>query len=111
MDKLIAELEAATAGSRELDEKIAPYAGWKRDPRRSDWIDPDNPSHAVSSVPHYSTSLDAKLPRENIQYVSYNPATGNWGATHVNGKTRVWGLGHTEALARRIAALKARGDG
>lgn len=69
-----------------------------------------------SQVPHYTTSLDAKLPNEQIIEVKDLRATVGWEKGFpewsayclVPGKTVCVGHGHTEALARRIAALKAR---
>ena len=48
---LIAALEAATVGSRELDERIALHVGWA--------VQPDG--QAQAGIPAYSTSLDAAL--------------------------------------------------
>ena len=61
MDTLIAELEAATEGSRELDERVAPFAGWFHGHGRSDWTHPDNPAHAVAYVPKFTTSFATAL--------------------------------------------------
>lgn len=109
MNQLIAELEAAPVGSRELDAKI-----WNA-------IYP----HAAVKVllvdhPLFSTSLDAKLPWENIEEVGLfdivpgEPLGEVWEAWHRYPPTddstvgdRIMGAGHTEALARRVAALKA----
>jgi hypothetical protein len=94
LNNLTARLEAAPEGSRELDLKIR---------------------HAVEpynfSNPHYTTSLDAKLPWENIVAVNYEHVSGNWMAAHLGEKTVTWGIGRTEPLARRIAALRARTAG
>ena len=51
LSALIAALEAAAVGSRELDERIALYVGWA--------VQPDGQTQA--GIPPYSTSLDAAL--------------------------------------------------
>ena len=121
MDDLIARLEQATEGSHELNAAIGALLGWqppKRDdgvrPRWALWLAPDG---NAKQLPWFSESLDAKLPGENIVVV-YAPKYGpperahflSWAATHRNDKhpTFVEGYGRTEALARRVAALKAR---
>lgn len=67
-------------------------------------------------IPHYTTSLDAKLPWENICSVAVHdvvegePLGEIWEAWHIDPETRrrTMGAGQTEALARRAAALKSR---
>ena len=100
-DDLIAQLESATGGSRELDAKVAVFLG----------INPQHGGDGIYGCPHYTTSLDAKLPGESI--VSMHSAMrtdGNnyWIAVQVSEDASANGRGHTEPLARRIAALKAR---
>ena len=51
LSALIAALQDATEGSRELDERIALYVGWA--------VQPDG--QAQAGIPAYSTSLDAAL--------------------------------------------------
>ncbi len=99
MKDLITRLEQVTEGSRDLDVEIVWALGH------------------TNEIPHYTTSLDAKLPGENIRGVSA-PAPGEgwegtwrefWEAWHCNEDGKYFlGKGHTEALARRGAALKAR---
>ena len=95
LSDLIARLEAATEGSRELDSEIADIVGYRH-------------PNGLMLWPRYTTSLDAKLPSENIVSCMWN--SENWSALHDFGDDRplVEGIGKTEALARRIAALKAR---
>ena len=51
LSALLTALEAATEGSRELDERIALYVGWA--------VQPDGRTQA--GIPAYSTILDAAL--------------------------------------------------
>ena len=63
-----------------------------------------------AELPPYTTALDAALPDENIVLALYSPRRGRWAAVHEtpSGKqVLVWAAG--ECLARRRAALKARG--
>ena len=109
---LIEQLEAAEKGSRELDAEIAVVI-WPRlasmapDTERGPghWYDPDvGPTYAEN----YTTSLDAGLPDENIIYMAFNFGACLWEAHQYNeGGFPFVGWAHTEALARRIAALKA----
>lgn len=92
MTDLIARLEAATEGSRELDKAI--------------WLEIGESPMKLILCPHYTTSIDAALPGEDIHRVErvQSPTVTWWKAyqgIHI-------GQGKTEALARRIAALKAR---
>ena len=60
MDTLIAELEAATEGSRELDGKIALSLGWvKHHAGWAHWTTPEGLENR--HVPFFSQSLDAAL--------------------------------------------------
>ena len=107
---LIARLEAATEGSRGLDYRIAEASGWlyRGDEEFKEygcnWFAP-----GISKgwqLPLFSTSLDAKLPGEDICEItrlSLNPL--RWEAWQFG--MEFCGTAHTEALARRIAALKA----
>ena len=98
---LIARLEAAlTEGSRELDGLIAVL------------IRPGfYPSVGIAEkdAPHYTTSLDAAVPGENIvEMYRFGPdlkfrVRHSWG----DGRSAI-GEHKSEAIARRIAALKAR---
>lgn len=106
MKSLIAKLEQASEGNRELDVEVAWAIG-----RPGSQI----PGH-TNEIPHYTTSLDAKLPGENITQVALHdvvegePLGAVWEAWRTDPKTghQTMGAGQTEALARRIASLKAR---
>lgn len=113
---LIAELEAVEEGSRELDADLAEASGntvkWEQHGDGSQtpimwegarWI----------IVPHHSSSLDAKLPGENITHIACQQLEGFWQATHEGPgglEDAHIGLAKTEPLARRLAALKAMAD-
>lgn len=58
-------------------------------------------------VPPFTTSLDAAIPDENIESVQYEEASGKWIAVNKDDGRLYIGVGNTEPLARRIAALKA----
>lgn len=112
-DALLKHLEAATEGSRQLDGYVA-YA-IKPDEALMKEVGGQGISYAnCVDAPHYTTSLDAALTWENIAHVhapDWHGAQppGRWQAAHDCGEGRaVYGYGSTEALARRIAALKAR---
>lgn len=120
--ELVAELDQAKEGTRELDCEIHNSLTGRRCFVSGVFIkDTDGIGHlwdASDLVPHYTTSLDAKLPGETIIRVKMIAiTTGNpwgWEAVHsqdglANNSKYFVGRGHTEALARRIAALKARG--
>lgn len=108
LDTLIARLETAEAGSRELDFEIAIQAkivpdGFTLDDN-GEWRDRDGYVRRTWMCPRFSESLDASIPGEDIvTVVQWNG--GPWTAWTRTGKR---GIGHTEALARRIAALRAR---
>lgn len=123
MTALIARLEAATEGSGELDLAIflELHPGWKKKPwkpraRRQAWFDENDNIQWSASVEPYTTSLDAALPWENIEEVALHdvvegePLGCCWEAWHADPETgkRTMGAGWTEAIARRVAALKAR---
>ena len=122
---LIAELEAAKEGSRGLDAAVAVAAAidlpspmgeataYLKLPHKDDccelgtyWL-VQRSGDSLQSALCYTTSLDAALPGENIRAVNHDHVSGNWMAAHVGEKATTWGIGKTEALARRIAALKA----
>jgi hypothetical protein len=104
-ETLIAELQSATCGSPELDEQIYDAIGrpGDDDPQYYSFLHGDCP-------PSYSTSIDAAIPGEDIVRVEYSHKTEMW--TAVDWKEEeiklTVGEAHTEALARRIAALCAR---
>jgi hypothetical protein len=131
LSDLIAKLEAAAEGSRELDARIhvavvnpavmTDPGGYRGErpvkyelaqdvfaDRGADFSDAAD----LLGAPHYTTSLDAALPGENIVKVARLPHGKEgwmWVALH-NPSTgaSLAGFGFTEALARRGAALKAR---
>lgn len=135
---LIAALEQAEVGSRELDGEIAIAIGWTCNQiGEARWLwtaledieDPDDWTGPMctdageyirgvhGSVPHYSTSLDAALPGENIieiKRISLNNGEGEflghaWVATHADQETDANNTAEarTEVIARRLAKLKA----
>jgi hypothetical protein len=123
---LISRLEAAKEGSREADAEIeisrrrflfgaAAVAGMSIQP--DGWIvggDSPNPIKA----PAYTSSVDAALSHEAEGFweiygpYKYPPAPNRWRAVFWYGPERAHvpyqGWGATEALARRIASLRAR---
>ncbi len=121
MSNLIARLERATESglelfeiSRGLDGELALELGWKRGVGKgwARWTDPNGNTNR--HVPFYTTSLDAKLPWENIiesrrLTVHRILVPDTWWAQHEtqNGSI-LQGYGHTEVLARRIAALREK---
>ena len=93
MKGLLAKLAAAPEGSEEQDIEI--YRAVYAEPAKH------------RRYPRYTTSVDDQLPWENIwQVLRWE---GEWSAWHANPKTfrNTEGRGHTEAIARRVAALKA----
>jgi hypothetical protein len=59
-------------------------------------------------VPHYTGSLDASIANENIVCIQFDESTKKWIA--INQSTRGGfhiGVGNTEILARRAAAIRA----
>ena len=106
MDSLLTRLEAASEGSREMDGLITIQ-------ERPGFY----PSVAIAEkdAPHYTTSLDAKLPWENIvemrYYIDPDGRDSAYTTIHEAEDGRLFeGKAKTEALARRIAALRARGQ-
>ena len=129
-DDLIARLEQAERGSRELDIYIGAHVngrdvhvsmnnellGTSRAPPHDvsilGWIDPGKHSNNFSEAgrkppyPQFSTSLDAKLPGENIVEVRWTEF--EWMAVQkIEGGGHIEGKARTEPLARRVACLKA----
>lgn len=113
MRNLIAKLEAATEGSRELDAEI-----WALEPCVEPDCLPDVKMRVIermlgggddSECPHYTTSLDAALPGEDIVFMRLiHDGKGRWYEAQQSGSYSWTGKHKSEALARRIAALKAR---
>ena len=111
-DELIIKLEQATEGSRELDVMIfQTNPNWERTDTKG-WSKVAGGRNIVKDeafAPLYTSSLDAKPPGENIVRVQFDPIENDWIAWHSsleNKSTR--GIAKTEALARRVASLKAR---
>lgn len=106
---LLEKLEKAECGSRELDAEI-----WLLvDPAAAD-RNMDNALERLAGndapegpyAPHYTTSIDARLPSEDIEIVQ-RLSNGMWWAHDSRLPEGVGMVGHTEPLARRIAALAA----
>ena len=113
MDKLIAELEQATEGSRKLDKSIYVVLGLPI--TNKDHLTPQMIEiHLETVAPHYSRSLDAAL--------TLVPEGWGWDVMHDSiaavrppdsegdDELAVWGLAPhgTPALALCIASLRAR---
>lgn len=130
MDTVIAELEAATEGSRELSDRVAVAIGWKQTvhgdeargyfvPRYLTWTSPDGAQQPPGEwwPPSVTQSLDAAL--------SLVPEGWGWDVMHDSvaavrppdsegdDELAIWGLtpNGTPALALCIAALRARQAG
>lgn len=115
-DKLVASLESAERGSRELDIIVSFLLGDTSSDEGqliqllvgegypwaiiSDLLDED--------IPAYTASLDATLPGENIVLACWSARRAKWAAVHQkpDGK-QIMAWAASECLARRLAALKA----
>ena len=125
MPDLIADLAAAPEGSREFDAEIAvrvdhdfpepmgdAYPYFKL-PHKSDQCAPgtywlvQRSGMSLRTAPHYTTSLDAKLPGENIVSVTYVRSEGLWTAVHSDDTGEYPASAYTEPLARRVAYMKS----
>ena len=118
MKDLLAKLEAAPEGSRELDAEIEVLLpsnmknGTKHLPTKQDKCEPGTYWHkltgatALWTASLFTTSLDVKVPGENIIEMLLYPETGLYWALHDGPTGRFGGTGHTEVLARRVAGLK-----
>lgn len=117
VENLIRTIETAEEGGRRLDSVVSYLLG-EGDADTDAIIDliveegyPLEVSSEVldADVPPFSTSLDAKLPGENVVLAMYASQKGQWMAIHrsSDGKDSVaWA--RTECLARRAAALKGK---
>lgn len=114
IDDLVARLEAAEGRDLKLNAELAKLAGHKV---HSDelWIEVHNlmePDYAaLAPLPDYTGSIDTALPGENIVLVQFGywRIGAGWRAIHADkNKNPTEAIAHTEALARRLAALKAR---
>ena len=101
LSALLTALEAATEGSRELDERIALYVGWA--------VQPDG--QAQAGMPAYSTSLDAALTlvpdAETVRVWLTIGAPGAWASIDPSVPHKA----ATPALAMCCAALRTRSAG
>lgn len=128
-EELIARLERLTGSDRELDFLIfeatafpssyfgSPIESWSRDGGAGYCVNTADGYRHLSAfnAPYYTNSIDAKLPDEDIISTSeQKQQVGQpviWVAVHrppTNGKPPIAGHGRTEAIARRVAALRAR---
>lgn len=97
-------------GSRELDWSI----GYSLPDRPGNMPQEFTVSLVGAWLPHYTTSLDAKLPWENIIRVEWLGHRKVWKAfqqpeSDTTDFSLFIGEAKTEVLARRVAALRARG--
>lgn len=124
--ELIARLEAATEGSRELDSAIALTVGWTFEKRAGEtkrwWREPNGPVwFRDTSPPFFTTSLDAAMTlvpdgyfwrMGHVEQLSEDDEV-MYGAEllrylHVADRSDSMGHGLTAPIALCIAALKAR---
>lgn len=115
VETLIRTIETAEEGGRRLDSVVSYLLGEGDADTETiiDLIVEEGYPLEVSSelldadVPPFSTSLDAKLPGENVVLIMYASRKDQWVAIHrsSDGNNSVaWA--RTECLARRAAALK-----
>lgn len=116
LSDLIARLEAAKEGSRELDREIALIAGWKRmwseDRGHGGFYWKDGPNNCTRTQednehpPLYSTSLDAALTlaRNNYEFRTMLRAALNACEGEADNPVIPW----DSIRAALVAALKAR---
>ena len=119
---LIARLEKATGPVRELDVAIwamlsdpKMYRRAAPGPRYSDWESNSTgkwePFYPALNAKYYTSSIDAKLPGEDQLYWEIEGQKIAWCAAAFvfDPRKQLVGSGYakTEAIARRIAALKA----
>lgn len=109
IEELIERLEKATGEDREIDVSIHSAIGGVF----ISAVDNEGAEYkALRYVPHYTSSIDAKLPDEDIVVVSEQkphpdrPEETKWMALQRGAKIAAYG--RTEAIARRIASLRAR---
>lgn len=116
LDNLLQDLQQADEGSRKLDILISFVIGEtpaRHRPVIKILLEDETKTALICKLigedfPRYTESLDAKLPDENVVLSMYSEARGKWAAAHkpADGEECVaWAS--TEALARRLAALKA----
>lgn len=112
--ELIERLEAAEAGSRELDAEVFRALGWTdghnvHGPAKNWWLNPQTGEH-VDQLERVTTSVDAalglireRLPDSFVGFGNKSPRTGCPFA-HIQGSV---GDAHTPALALCAAFLRA----
>jgi len=115
LDAVIVELEAATEGSAALDGRV--HFGFRVLADQS----PDIAALLIAEgiswptvqlvlddvIPPYTTSLDAAIDGENVMLVLRSAKRKRWGAMQrTSWGSEVMGWAATEALARRLVALK-----
>ncbi len=115
VETLIHTVETANEGSRRLDGVVSYLLG-ETDADTDAVIDlileegyaPELLTElSAAQVPPYSTTLDAKIPGENIVLSMYASKKNQWVAIHRSSEgadSLAWA--RTECLARRAAALK-----
>jgi len=118
LDKLLASLEAADHGGRDLDI-IVTFALGETSTEAGRMIqllvEEGYPWDVISELldedlPPYTTALDAAIPGERIVLSAYSRKRKRWLAAHetTSGK-KVLSWAANECLARRLAALRALG--
>ena len=122
LSALLAELEAATGPSRELDAKIALAVGWReRDGMFGrEWI---SPAHLMAELPFFTKSLDAAMtlvPPTHFYLLIFGCKADGYTCSLGGDELRGEGIIHyadpavlkahakTEPLALCIAAVRAR---
>lgn len=117
LDELIETVELAERGSRSLDIRIEYCLGVALGGRVdiagtliAEGISWETVSETLESrVPPYTTSLDAAVEGEAIEFAVKSEKRERWGAMHRSKHRQeflAWAA--TEPLARRLAALKGR---
>lgn len=116
MTDLIQRLQEAEGPDRELDDLIQLATGDDLEPHFEDEFGPmSEDSESIIQVhesKHYTSSLDAKIPGENITRTEFlgdqHGWSPNWRASHKQKKfmgRTYQAEAKTEAIARRLAAL------
>jgi hypothetical protein len=121
MTDLITRLEAATEGSRELDDEIARAMLEAKQPIRLMGMSDDEPSVPVFQYADGSTGTSLRYTTSLDAAVTLIPEGYDWIVADVNGHVggtpyacvgdETQHFGETPALAFCIAALRARGAG
>ena len=115
LDAVIAEIEGAAQGSRSLDARIhfgvRVMAGRGADMAamliREGISWPTVEAALDEAMPRYTTSLDAALEGERVIFVLRSETRGQWGAMQKAAGEEIMAWAATEALARRLVALKS----